>query len=157
MEQNKSEDYQPIVYKSEEVEIDKHDITYPGKINSGGARESTVISPVKAYPLTADEYYVIKDEMPKGDWNNKQTLLLSLGVSFFYSSVIYALTTDFTITINNSLTIKWLHVIFLTLFISFSLGSLVAFFFTNSLNKKDKNKKPYDRIEDRIKDHLNIT
>lgn len=156
MDENKLRDNNPIVYQSEEVEIDKQPITYTGKINSGGARESTVIGPVKAYPLTSDEYYIIKDKIPKGDFNNKQSFMLSSGLSFFCSSILYGLTTDFTSVVNQVTEIKWLHVIFLIIFISISLGSLLSFVLTYKNIKKNKTKTPFEIVENRIKNILEI-
>ena len=153
MDEYKPSEQDAILYKTDPSK-NGEDVFYGDRRDIGGARIPVHIDDEPTYALTSLEYKIIREKIPNGMLNNNQSLFLSLGSSFLFSSIVYGLTTPFSIQSNGKDSIKWITIIFFIIFVSLSISTLLAFIF--SIFPKRKEQDPFDIVEGKIKKCLGI-
>ena len=123
----------------------------------GGTRKSSPLEDEMSYPLTSDEFLLLKENLKSDKINNLEALLLSVAVSSFISLVIFYNTCSLSNTeIINNETITEINnssITILILYISSTIGCLIGFF-VSRINK-GKSKKIVERLCLKISSHLN--
>lgn len=123
----------------------------------GGARQSTPLDDEMTYPLTQDEYLIIKDNLNIDKMSNLETLLLSTAVSSIVSWIVFLASGNFMEqeTVNNQVqnSINIPQISILIIYATLGFGTLLAFFALGS--KKNNSKSIIDRLDTKISTHLN--
>ena len=123
----------------------------------GGTRKSSPLEDEISYPLTNDEYFLIKENLSTDKITNWESLLLSLGISSLISFIIFCITGTFEnhLTIHGKEIIE-LNVQLLTIVIIYAavaFGSILGFII--SILSKHKSKHIIKRLDQKISNHLN--
>ena len=122
----------------------------------GGTRQSSPLEDEMTYPLTSDEYSIIKDNLSVDKFSNWESFLLTTGFTFLISAIISCLSNSFEAeTLTNEVKvvkINMLYVITLILYGSLSVGAFLSFFAFRATKKKTE--KPIHRLEAKITNHL---
>ena len=123
----------------------------------GGTRQSSPLDDEMTYPLTKDEYLVIKDNLSIERLSNWESILISTGITTLISTIILACNGHFEkISIENNISktqINWSEVITIMIYGAFSIGSIAGFII--SIFNKKKAKNIMIRLDEKIMRHLN--
>jgi uncharacterized membrane protein len=138
--------------------MSKKHTTPEGLSDLGGGRKSIIVDDEIAYPIIANEYLIIKEQIQDKKLDNWQTLLISIGITFLVSAIISILSYDFMETKKNVEEIteipKLWSFLIVGIYFLFSLAAFIAFGL--SFKYKKLINKSFDRIDKKITEKLNI-
>jgi hypothetical protein len=123
----------------------------------GGTRKSSPIDDEISYPLTNDEYLTLKENLSFDKFSNLESFLLSTFFSTLISTILFGFSCNFTkVIVLNGIESKEIdipQVFLITMYAAISIGTLIGFFI--SKNNKKTSKKPFERLDEKINNHLN--
>ncbi|WGD35061.1 hypothetical protein [Olleya sp. YS] len=123
----------------------------------GGTRHSSPLGDEVSYPLTNDEYFLIKENLNTDKISNFEAMLLSLGISSLISFIIFCMTGSFenksVIEGKEVIEPNYQLIIIVIIYGAVTFGSVLGFIFL-LLNKK-KSKNIIARLDSKITNHLN--
>lgn len=125
----------------------------------GGTRHSSPLEDEMTYPLTSDEYFLIKENLSTDKITNWESFLLSLGIASLISGIIFCITGSFEnkITENGIETLKLnlQLVIIVIVYAAVAFGAILGFII--SYNNKKKAQSIIQRLDVKISTHLNVS
>ncbi len=123
----------------------------------GGTRQSYALENEMTYPLTNDEYLVIKDNLSIDKFTNWESFLLTTGISSLISGIIIYISGTFeqhiTVEGKDVIKINMLQVSLIVIYGALTIGALLGFFISRSAKKTSE--KPIHRLDAKITSHLN--
>ena len=122
----------------------------------GGTRQSSPLEDEMSYPLTNDEYFLIKENLSTDKITNWESFLLSLGITSLISFIIFCITGSF----ENKIVVEGKEILeaniqlitIVIIYAAVAFGSILGFLIS-ILNKK-KSKKYIERLDQKISNHL---
>lgn len=122
----------------------------------GGARQASPLDDEMSYPLTNDEFLIIKENLSFDKFSNWESFLLATGISMTISwAVTYFSGTFLVAKIEEGLTVTKANMPYIITLIIYGMVGLGAFLgLATSIKNKIKLKKPMQRLEEKITNHL---
>ncbi len=122
----------------------------------GGARHSAPLDDEMSYPLTSDEYLLIKENLVFDKFTNWESFLITTGITSLISFIIIWATGSFekVVTVDGKevININMVQVVITVIYGALTLGSLLGFFIFKLTKKKSEN--TIQRLEIKITRHL---
>jgi hypothetical protein len=122
----------------------------------GGTRQSSPLEDEMSYPLTYDEFMIVKDNLTNSKFGNLESFLLSTLITSIISIVVILFSGSIytTETINDKVITKinLFQIITLIIYGAIIFGSLT--FLLHSWITRKKNLSTIERLEAKIKKHL---
>lgn len=122
----------------------------------GGTRQSAPLDNETSYPLTKDEYLIIKENLVNDKWTNWESIMLATGISTLISGIIcwatgslHKLVAKGDITVSE---VDFSYVVTIAVYSALALGTLVSFSVIRNTKKSSKN--ILDRLDAKITNHL---
>lgn len=126
--------------------------------NLGGTRQSKSLENEMTYPLTNDEFHLIKENISLDKFNSIESILLSTAITTLISAIIFFFTNPIIqktqVDNNEIIATNNFNIIVIIIYFSLGFGSLIGFFI--SIKNKKKNINSYNRLENKINKTLNI-
>ncbi|MGX7666525.1 hypothetical protein [Flavobacterium pedocola] len=124
----------------------------------GGTRQSSPLEDEMTYPLTADEFLLLRESLTLDKFTNSESFLLSTLITTLISGfVIYFTGSLYKEVITNNIkqdVINISQVITLIIYSAISVGCLIGYIFSYLMKKKSKSS--LSRLDEKIKKHLSI-
>jgi hypothetical protein len=125
----------------------------------GGTRQSSPLENEMSYPLTNDEFLLIKDNLSTDKLSNWEALLLTTGITSLISGVVIWFNSSFEQHLfegSKEITrLNFQSIIILIIYTVLALSSFIGY--AISKNTKREIFKPIQRLNDKISKHLSIT
>ena len=110
-----------------------------------------------SYPLTSDEYLLIKENLLIDKFSNWESFLLTTGITSLISGFIFWATGTFEqhekIGVNDVVKINISQIIILIIYGGMTIGTIFGFFIFQITKKKSQN--PVQRLDEKITNHIN--
>lgn len=124
----------------------------------GGTRHSSPLDDEMSYPLTNDEYQIIKENLSIDKFTNWESFLVTTAVTSLISAIAVASTTTFQSHITDksgkeTIELNVLAVVIIATYMAFALGGFIGFILSRI--NKTKAEKPMQRLDFKITSHLN--
>jgi hypothetical protein len=125
----------------------------------GGTRQCSPIEDEMSYPLTIDEYLLIKENLSIEKFSNWESFLLSTGITTLISVIIIWITGSFEHKVieggKEIVKINISQIIIVVIYCALALGSILGLII--SLSAKRKSRKVIQRLDVKITNHLKIS
>ena len=125
----------------------------------GGTRQSSPVEDEMTYPLTGEEFLLIKDNLLFEKFTNWESFLLTTGFTFLITTIVSVVSRSFydqkvvDKIVTTQLNISQISVV--AVYSVISIASFLSFFAFRSSKKTSK--KSISRLENRISSHLNLS
>jgi len=124
----------------------------------GGTRQTSPLADEMSYPLTNDEFLLLKENLNTDKITNLESLFLSLAISSIISlCIFYTNCTMYKVETVNQIDRQVINnntILILIIYGAVGLGSLIGFCISYFSKKKTKN--VIDRLNSKIDGHLKI-